>query len=180
MTTNATPGPVEVELKPCPFCGTKRDYYNADAPNFTRRYWTVKCDGCDAQGPPFSVNSGGEAEAITAWNTRIEAARPVSGETVGWKVETSDGGFWFTAEPENPDGFDCELTQTPLYAARPVQSELVEAIAELQLAAFLAGRGSIRTKDSGHTVVSLPGPTMDDYRRMAEQVLLAKATGDGL
>lgn len=53
---------------------------------------------------------------------------------------------------------------------------LVDAVAELQLAAFLAGRGSIRTKDNGRTVQSLPGPTMDDYRRMARAALsLTKA-----
>lgn len=45
--------------------------------------------------------------------------------------------------------------------------EMLERVAELQLAAFLAGRGSIRTKADGRTVKALSGPTMDDYRRMA-------------
>jgi len=47
----------------------------------------------------------------------------------------------------------------------------VEMVAELQLSAFLAGRGSIRTKANGNTHESSPGPTMDDYRRMARFAL---------
>lgn len=47
----------------------------------------------------------------------------------------------------------------------------VEMVAELQLSAFLAGRGSIRTKANGNTHESSPGPTMDDYRRMARTAL---------
>lgn len=50
--------------------------------------------------------------------------------------------------------------------------DLVEQVAELQLAAFLAGRGSVRTKVDGSTVKSLPGPTMDDYRRMARAAIM--------
>lgn len=139
--TDETPGPVEVELKPCPFCG------GGAALVFSRFELHcghhVVCHGkkdCPLYcSEPYRAFDSA-VEAITAWNTRH-------------RIE----------------------------AARPVQSELVEAIAELQLAAFLAGRGSIRTKDGGRTVVSLPGPTMDDYRRMAEQALSrAKATGDGL
>ena len=54
----------------------------------------------------------------------------------------------------------------------PVQADdVIQRVAELQLAAFLAGRGSIRTKDNGRTHVSLSGPTMDDYRRMAIAVM---------
>ena len=53
--------------------------------------------------------------------------------------------------------------------------DLVERVAELQLAAFLAGRGSIRTKADGRTVEALPGPTMDDYRRMALAAIPSQA-----
>lgn len=51
----------------------------------------------------------------------------------------------------------------------------VESVAELQLSAFLAGRGSIHTKVNGKTQESSLGPTMDDYRHMA-RTALAKAT----
>lgn len=80
------------DLTPCPFCGNRRNYFNADAPNFTRRYWTVKCDVCDVQGPPFSVNSEGEAEAIAAWNTR---AAPRTAGDVGELVERLTGRAQF-------------------------------------------------------------------------------------
>ena len=78
------------------------------------------------------------------------------------------------------DGPYCELPQWLVQAfarhrilatrtdATPVA---VEMVAELQLSAFLAGRGSIRTKANGNTHESSPGPTMDDYRRMARFAL---------
>lgn len=56
----------------------------------------------------------------------------------------------------------------------------VEAVAELQLAAFLAGRGSIVRKADGSKTIAKQAPTMDDFRRMASQALAAQATeGDG-
>ena len=45
-------------------------------------------------------------------------------------------------------------------------------MAELQLAAFLAGRGSVTSMKNG-TRAAKPGPTMDDYRRMAQAALTA-------
>jgi hypothetical protein len=50
----------------------------------------------------------------------------------------------------------------------------VEALAELQLAAFLAGRGSVVTKGDGRTVSAKPAPTVDDFRRMALSALGVK------
>lgn len=47
-----------------------------------------------------------------------------------------------------------------------VPDDAVERMAELQLAAFLAGRGSVTSMKHG-TRAAKPGPTMDDYRRMA-------------
>lgn len=60
---------------------------------------------------------------------RIEAARPVSGEPVGYiiaemlnrKSEFERNGIVMTASPQG-------MSTLPLYAARPVQSELVEAL----------------------------------------------------
>ena len=49
---------------------------------------------------------------------------------------------------------------------------LVEALAELQLSAFLAGRGSVTGVKNG-TRVAKPGPTMDDFRRMVTSALAA-------
>lgn len=61
---------------------------------------------------------------------------------------------------------------------------LVETLAELQLAAFLAGRGSIQRKASGHRTISREGPTMDDYRNMARNavpdILALAAENDAL
>ena len=47
----------------------------------------------------------------------------------------------------------------------------MKRLAELQLAAFLAGRGSVITKTAGQTVEAKRAPTMDDFRRMALSAL---------
>lgn len=49
--------------------------------------------------------------------------------------------------------------------------ELIEQVAELQLAAFLAGRGSVTGMKHG-TRVAKPAPSMDDFRRMAQSAIL--------
>ena len=49
--------------------------------------------------------------------------------------------------------------------------ELIEQVAELQLAAFLAGRGSVTGMKNG-TRVAKPAPSMDDFRRMAQSAIL--------
>lgn len=64
-----------------------------------------------------------------------------------------------------------ETKPTTLATRTDATPVAVEMVAELQLSAFLAGRGSIRTKDNGRTHESSPGPTMDDYRRMARFAL---------
>lgn len=50
--------------------------------------------------------------------------------------------------------------------------ELIEQVAELQLAAFLAGRGSVTGMKNG-TRVAKPAPSMDDFRRMAQSAIAA-------
>lgn len=55
----------------------------------------------------------------------------------------------------------------------PVQQpsgDVVEAVAELQLAAFLAGRGSVTGMKHG-TRTAKPAPTMDQFRQMARAAL---------
>ena len=49
---------------------------------------------------------------------RIAHSAP-AGEVVAYKITDADGGYWFTDKPENPDLFDCQITQTPLYAHPP-------------------------------------------------------------
>jgi hypothetical protein len=69
-------------------------------------------------------------------------------------------------------GFARHRTLTLAQAAGPVLLEAtIEQIAELQLAAFLAGRGSVITKDRGSTMTAKPAPTMDDFRRMARAAI---------
>lgn len=67
--TNATPGPVE--LKPCPFCGSDELSHGWSAPGFDGSNCTgnVECHNCNA----LIYTHGGEAEAITAWNTRADS-----------------------------------------------------------------------------------------------------------
>lgn len=61
--------PLPVELKPCPFCGSKTVY--TAPPAMGKGRWVVECDDCRAEGPASSDNSdAGEDEAIAAWNTR--------------------------------------------------------------------------------------------------------------
>jgi hypothetical protein len=49
---------------------------------------------------------------------------------------------------------------------------LSEVVAELQLAAFLAGRGSVTSMKHG-TRSAKPAPSMDDFRAMADRAILA-------
>jgi hypothetical protein len=56
-----------------------------------------------------------------------------------------------------------------LILAQPSEDE-VEAVAELQLAAFLAGRGSVVSMEHG-TRTAKPAPTMDEFRQMARTAL---------
>ena len=53
-----------------------------------------------------------------------------------------------------------------------MNEELIERVAELQLAAFLAGRGSVTGMKNG-TRVAKPAPSMDDFRRMAQSAIAA-------
>ncbi len=63
-------------------------------------------------------------------------------------------------------------TYEPAGNARPTPATddaLVEAIAEAQLSAFLAGRGSVTSMKHG-TRSAKPAPTMDDFRNIARSV----------
>lgn len=63
--------PVEVTLKPCPFCGPRMvepDLWNS--PDGSTR-WQVNCGGCGAS----AGNCASREKAIAAWNTRHEATR---------------------------------------------------------------------------------------------------------
>jgi hypothetical protein len=48
----------------------------------------------------------------------------------------------------------------------------IERVAELQLGAFLAGRGSVTSMRHG-TRTAKPAPTMDDFRNMAKAAIAA-------
>ena len=50
------------ELKPCPFCGGEAETWDGAGP------WHVVCTECGTIGSPCLS----EAEAITAWNSRVE------------------------------------------------------------------------------------------------------------
>jgi Lar family restriction alleviation protein len=52
------------ELKPCPFCGEKRDNFIYPYTD-SILYW-IKCDQCDTEGPV----ADNEEDAINKWNTR--------------------------------------------------------------------------------------------------------------
>ena len=62
------------ELKPCPFCGSKRVRIVSVGIKYERDYyWRVKCDNCYAYGPYMMVSNLNSREAAEAkWNTRVE------------------------------------------------------------------------------------------------------------
>ena len=70
-TTNETQ--VEVTLKPCPFCGGSARIVKVWHPDT----YAMRCLSCQAQGPNVKAGSAEDArpEAITAWNTRIQAEK---------------------------------------------------------------------------------------------------------
>lgn len=66
---------VMIELKPCPFCGSKKVKSKSD----DGQYWG-QCQGCFAEGPPTSKRSD---ESDPDWNTRATPAPiPDAGEGV--------------------------------------------------------------------------------------------------
>lgn len=103
-----------VTLKPCPFCGSSNLEVCA-AVHVAPCRIVCHIDGGDRT-----------VEAIAAWNHRTASAP--AGEVVAYKITDADGGYWFTDKPENPDLFDCEITQVPLYAHPPAPADLVEAL----------------------------------------------------
>lgn len=56
-------------LEPCPFCG------GGGLPHRVPTGWRVSCKNCDCQPRP-GFPSDNEADAITAWNTRIASTPP--------------------------------------------------------------------------------------------------------
>jgi len=51
------------ELKPCPFCGNKKDF---DVRTWANRLYAVRCLHCDAMGTPSAYPN----QAKDAWNKR--------------------------------------------------------------------------------------------------------------
>ena len=64
-----------VGLEPCPFCGGEAETFNP-FPN-VEGTWCVLCSEC-AAATGFEQT---EAEAIAAWNTRVELGSEINGET---------------------------------------------------------------------------------------------------
>lgn len=59
---------MENELKPCPFCGSKKLCVSFDDYNNS----IVYCRKCGAEGPKIDRGPCYEDEAIEAWNRRAE------------------------------------------------------------------------------------------------------------
>ena len=66
---------MEVELKPCPFCGGEAAYHTDSGPTGEVYGW-VGCNQCDAMSCHIDVRSmqPEETHPIDAWNTRAEQA----------------------------------------------------------------------------------------------------------
>lgn len=173
MSTTPTPGPVEVELKPCPFCGGSKilvsQTIDQAAPN-----WYVACHRTTCA---FTGYSSTEAEAITAWNTRhrIEAladaaaeAEPVGyiiAEMLNRRREYESNGIVMTATPQG-------MSTLPLYTAPSSQRALVEALEVFRSFGCPVCNGDCSGANA---------PVMTCPMQMADRALSrAKATGDGL
>lgn len=76
MTTQ--PSDWAVELLPCPFCRGKA----IDRP-VSANFWTVSCDVCQTEGPPFAS----QEEAASHWNTRAPVARELDASGGGRTVQ---------------------------------------------------------------------------------------------
>lgn len=57
-----------IELKPCPFCGSKNIELSAEEYHDKDVFYIVSCNNCGAQ----IEGSGRSKEAAEAWNTRCE------------------------------------------------------------------------------------------------------------
>ncbi|MGE8135687.1 hypothetical protein ACQKO5_18940 [Novosphingobium subterraneum] len=115
MTPNATPGPVEVtpadRERAAAFYDQQNKFHYADS----------------IRAGEFDVSYLVQSFA----RHRIEAARPVSGEPVAYLYTRDDGSkdLLLSCNGEYARNLlEVGATETPLYAARPVQSELVEAL----------------------------------------------------
>ena len=76
---------MQVELKPCPFCGGEAAYHTDSGPTGEVYGW-VGCNQCDAMSCHIDVRSmqPEETHPIDAWNTRHQARAEVVGEIVAW------------------------------------------------------------------------------------------------
>jgi len=86
----------DVELKPCPFCGSKEImHYDQPSQADDRTLWSCFCIGCQVHGPrKYTLE-----DAESAWNNRLSAKAiniifdgppgPEAGRFV--EVETDDG-----------------------------------------------------------------------------------------
>ena len=73
---------MQVELKPCPFCGgdNASQFFHADTGYGAS--WHVECLAKDCGAGTSFYDT--EAEAIAAWNRRHQARAEVVGEIVAW------------------------------------------------------------------------------------------------
>lgn len=104
MTQNQTAleqaHPDQQGLLPCPFCGDK--FAHAELIDGAGEIWGVHCPNgmCPTSGL-FVVREFSEAEAITAWNTRLttEQRAPEQG-LVGFIREVQDGLTWNSSQQQ--------------------------------------------------------------------------------
>ena len=72
------------ELKPCPFCGAEAEIRTETFGGVVFYAW---CDNCETRGDYYCT----EAEAITAWNTRMDERYVERREcaNVGWYIDNT-------------------------------------------------------------------------------------------
>lgn len=132
------------KLKPCPFCGSAPELVD------DRTSWFVRCNHCK----PF--------------------ATVIYGETVSHLDHADDAGAFLDVDWMGLRQTAIAAWNTRTADALEPSGDAVERVAELQLAAFLAGRGSVTSMKYG-TRIAKPGPTMDDFRGMAKAALTHSA-----
>lgn len=121
---------INLELKPCPFCGgepnlTHDDYVHDDL----RPMLVVECKSCSAW------------VRAEDWNRRAQAQAAPEAEPVAWKMFDGEGGYDYTDDEETAEKWREYLGEKynswldPLYTAPQHDAELVELLEAIAAAA---------------------------------------------
>lgn len=76
-----------MELKPCPFCGGKADFYGGLNPHNNEEEWYIGCVKCDCDTAAYAT----KLEAAEKWNYRVPDAFDLCTERENWASLKMEG-----------------------------------------------------------------------------------------